>query len=54
MTKILPITVAIAALSSSAFAADLAFIDFHPRETLNPHRGVTLQSISTRSLDDRP
>ncbi|HLY54750.1 MAG TPA: MBL fold metallo-hydrolase [Stellaceae bacterium] len=27
-----------------AFAADLAFIDFHPRETLNPHRGVTLRT----------
>jgi len=27
-----------------AFAADLAFIDFHPRETLNPHRGVTIRT----------
>ena len=27
-----------------AFAADLAFIDFRQRETLNPHRGVTLKT----------
>jgi phosphoribosyl 1,2-cyclic phosphodiesterase len=27
-----------------AFAADLAFIDFHTHETLNPHRGVTLKT----------